>query len=660
MVVAAVIIGVLVGYGAILFRYLILLCTWTFSGGVTDTPSGFPLLPWWWILLMPAAGGLVVGILVTRLAPEAKGSGIPEVMEAVALHDGHIRKRVGLIKAIVVAICLGSGGSAGREGPIVHIGSAVGSLVGKLFRVSVSQVRTFVGCGAAAGIAATFNAPIAGAMFAGEVILGEFGVVRFSAIVISSVMATVLSRHHIGDFPAFIVPAFQMHHTYELLCYAALGFLAALVGCLFILGLEKSRDFFESMPIPENTKPAVGGLLVGFLGIWLPQIMGVGYGSINDIMDKALPWLLVLALLFGKILASSLTLGSGGSGGIFAPSLFMGAALGGAFGMGLHEVLPHEVGTTGSYALVAMGAVVAATTRAPISSIVIIFEMTNNYTIILPLMISCILAALLAGQLVRPSIYHTKLLRRGVDLERDYQLNVLHRIKVASAPLERPQYLKEDASMVEILEKVIEHGHPHYVVVDQREHYVGLIHYNELRFLLFNEEVLANLIVAADLAHRDVPVLMPTDSLDLALKLLRENGLDALPVLSPVDPGRLMGMITRNAVIDTYNREVFNRDMVGETAGLMVTAERARSVSLGDEVLMMELEVPSRFVGMTLKELDLRRKYDVQVMLVRRRVRDGIAPRIRREIPGPDFQLGQGDVMLLLGGRESLERIASA
>lgn len=656
-VVAAGIIGLTVGCAAILFRFLIQGATWLFSGGVTDHPDGFQYMDWWWLLLMPSAGGIIVGILTRNLAPEARGTGIPEVMEAVALHGGHIRKRVGLIKAIVVAICLGSGGSAGREGPIVHVGASVGSLIGRLFRAPMDQVRTFVGCGAAAGIAATFNAPIAGAMFAGEVILGQFGVVRFSAIVISSVVATVLSRHFIGDFPAFIVPAFQMQQTFELFLYGLMGVMAALVGCLFIFVFDRIRTFFDDLEMPAILKPAIGGLLVGAIGIWLPQIMGVGYGSINGIMQSNLPWLFMMLILPAKLLATSLTLGSGGSGGIFAPSLFIGAAMGGIIGSGLEAFSPAFFGSTGSYALVAMGAMVSATTRAPISAILIIFEMTNNYTIILPLMIACILATLVSGLIIKPSIYHTKLLRRGIDLEDSQTINLLRNIKIKDVILKHARIIKENTSLKEIVEMAADQGATHYVVTDEKDNFIGFIPFSDLRHVFFNEEHLAHLVLAADLLKRDIPTLYPSDNFDLTLKLMHEAGLDTLPVLQSPENKKVAGVITRDAVMEVYNRELLNRDMAGEVSGLMVAAERARTVDLGEKILLREIEAPPVFIGKTLKSLDLRRQYGIQVVLVLRKTTEDGVVTTKREIPGPDFIMEWGDMVLLLGTAGDLDRI---
>jgi len=277
MVVVAVAIGALGGLGAVAFRFLIKVVqraawgSWTYDLGLVASH------PWWWRFLTPAIGGLIIGPLVYYLAREAKGHGVPEVMEAVALRSGFIRSRLVAIKSVASAICIGTGGSVGREGPIVQIGAALGSTIGQWLRISGRRLRTLAGCGAAAGIAATFNAPVAGALFAVEIILGDFGVSQFSPIVISSVMATVVSRHFLGDFPAFVVPTYTMESAWELPLYLLLGLLAAVAAQVFIRVLYGIEDLMESLPVKPWLLPALGGLMVGAIGLLFPQVLGVGF-----------------------------------------------------------------------------------------------------------------------------------------------------------------------------------------------------------------------------------------------------------------------------------------------------------------------------------------------------------------------------------------------
>ena len=302
---------------------------------------------------VPAAGGLIVGVLIYFSTREARG--LPDVMEAVALRGGRVRPRVAVETSMATAISIGTGLSVGREGPIAQIGAALGSTFGQLTRVNMNRMRTFVGCGAAAGIAATFNTPIAGALFSLEVILGNFSFSRFSPIVISSVVATAISRHYLGNQPAIIVPPHSLNHPLELAFYAVLGILAAIVGTFFVRALYGVEDLYRKVPIPEYLKPMTGGLLVGLIALLYPQILGVGYETMDRALFSDLEWKLLVILVFMKIAATSFTLGSGASGGVIAPSLFVGCMLGGAFGVLVNLLFPGMSEAHGAYALVAMG-----------------------------------------------------------------------------------------------------------------------------------------------------------------------------------------------------------------------------------------------------------------------------------------------------------------
>ncbi|MCW9097733.1 MAG: chloride channel protein, partial [Ignavibacteriaceae bacterium] len=406
MIIVAIIIGMLAGFSAIGIRFLIKeISLLSFQGAGTFLENVLNT-SWYWILIIPAVGGLIVGPIIYYLAPEAKGHGVPEVMQAILLKGGNIRPRVAFIKAIASSISIGTGGSVGREGPIIQIGSSIGSMIGQFLRVPSKRLKTLVGCGAAAGIAAAFNAPIAGALFAVEIILMDFAIAQFSPIVIASVMATVVSHTFEGKFAAFMVPKYQLVSPQEIGFYFVLGALAGVVSYFFIKLLYWCEDLFDNkMKLPEYVNPAIGGVIVGIVALGFPQVMGVGYDTINMALYGKMVWYIAVVLIFAKILATSVTLGSGGSGGIFAPSLFMGAMLGYFFGYAVHSLFPNVTASPGAYALVAMGGLVAGTTRAPITAIIIVFELTNDYSIILPLMVTCIISLILSSRLTRESIY---------------------------------------------------------------------------------------------------------------------------------------------------------------------------------------------------------------------------------------------------------------
>ena len=401
-------VGLGAGVGAVVFRELIVGMTTLFTGSADYSAAGhvanphLPGLGIWFVVLAPVVGGLVYGPLIARFAREAKGHGVPEVMLAVSENGGRIRPRVAAVKALASAICIGSGGSVGREGPIVQIGSALGSTVGQVLRLPESRLRLLVACGAAGGISATFNAPIAGVFFALELILRDFEVESFGVVVLSSVVADVIGRAAFGSQPFLALPTFQQQSQWEYVLYVGLGVSAAVLGTLFIrvlYGLEDVADHVWTGP--EWLRPAVGGLLLGSLLLVLPQLYGVGYPVLGHAVSGGYAVWFLIGLLAGKLVATSLTIAIGGSGGVFAPSLFMGAMLGTAYGDAVSGVAPHLAGPAGAYGLVGMGAVFAGAARAPITAVLIIFELTGDYHIILPLMVAVVIATAVASQLER-------------------------------------------------------------------------------------------------------------------------------------------------------------------------------------------------------------------------------------------------------------------
>jgi CIC family chloride channel protein len=655
MVLVAILIGLFGGLGAVGFRKCIQLfqaIAWQTENVTLDYLCELPI---WWKIASPAVGGLIVGLIVVRYAAETKGHGVPEVMEAVALRGGRIRPRVVLAKLVASGVCIASGGSVGREGPIVQIGSAIGSSLGQWLHVGERRLRTLVGCGAAAGIAATFNAPVAGALFAVEIILADFGVTQFSPIVISSVTATVVSRHFLGDFPAFEVPAYRLVNANELFAYALLGIIAGLVALVFVRSLYGAEDLFDKLNLPEFSKPAIGGVLIGVIAIRFPEIFGVGYEAINEALTGDLGWKLLIALVVVKILAVSLTIGSGGSGGIFAPSLFIGAMVGGGVGSIVHSLWPETSASPGAYALVGMAAVVAAGTHAPITAIVMIFELTGDYKIILPVMISSIIATLLATRLQKASIYTLKLLRRGVDIRGGLSANVLSRLTAHDAMRTEFAEVGRADQLMSVIARFVERPGDSVFVTGADQQLLGVISTDNIRPLMADPELVRGLVIAEDMMHEDgFPVFSPDDPLD---EVMRRFG--RYRFMAPVvKDNRLVGALWPQDVIECYNSEILKREMASTMAATVGDGPRAQSLAGVRGMSMAEILVPASFFGRTVGSLDIRNRFGVSLLLIKR-MGDG-GDQIIDDLPDAGSVLQEGDVMLVLGREDCITRFERA
>jgi CIC family chloride channel protein len=643
MILVAALIGLGGGFGAVGFRYLIRFVQWIAFGSWRYSLEIVSSLPWYHLIVIPGIGLLVIFPFVSWFARETKGHGVPEVMEAVAVRGGVIRPRIVLVKALASAICIGTGGSVGREGPIVQIGSAFGSTIGQLLHIPAGRVRTLVGCGAAAGIAGTFNAPIAGALFAVEVILGDFGVPQFSPIVIASVVSTIVSRYFLGDTPAFIVPSYELVSAFELIPYALLGLLAACVGVAFTTTLYKAEDTFDRSGIPQAAKPLIGGVIVGLMALGFPHILGVGYETIDMALADKLAGYALFSLVFLKLAATSITLGAGGSGGIFAPSLFLGAMTGGFLGKVVHYLLPSVTAGAGAYATVGMGAVVSATTHAPLTAMIIIFEMTGNYKIIPPLMASCVIATVLSTRLKANSIYTEKLMRRGVDLFEPLEFNVLRKLPVSQVMDRKPMVISEGTPFHDLVHLVVNSPRSEFFVVRDGNQYVGTISVHQMRKVLLDGDWLDSLIVARDIADSTYPVLLPEDNLDLVMKLFSQEHIEELAVITD---SKVVGSVRKSDVLEEYHRELMKRDLSGTFQGTMTCAARTKCVDLGEGYIMAEVEAPPYFAGKTLRDLNVRVKYGVEVILIRR------AKKVGREaamVISPEYRFSHGDVILVAG-----------
>jgi len=554
LVVPAIVVGLGAGLAAVVFRWLITGATWIFTGTLDYSAThGHPANPWlpWlggaFVIFAPAVGGLLYGPLVNRFAPEARGHGVPEVMFAVAKRGGRIRGSVAVVKALASAICIGSGGSVGREGPIVQIGSALGSTLGRILRMPESRLRTLVACGAAGGIAATFNAPIAGVFFALELLLRDFAASSFGAVVLASVTASVVGRSLLGNHSFLHLPNFSIVNPWQYVLFAVLGLVAGLTGVGFSKVLYLVEDFCDwAWRGPEWLRPVIGGLFLGGLLFVLPQMYGVGYPVLQIGASGGYALGFLLLLLVGKILATSLTIGIGGSGGVFAPSLFIGAMLGAGFGEIVGSISPALAGQTGAFALVGMGAVFAGATRAPITAAIILFELTGDYSIILPLLLAVVVATGVSKVISKDTIYTLKLIRRGVDLEQPTGSSVLGSMTVAGAMVATPTPLLDSVPASDGIETLLKSGKQALPVIQSSGGYAGVLTRRAATAAMNADDDLGSLTVGDIM---DVlPSVASTEDLERALDAVLESGdSDGIPVVEP--GGLLCGWLPQDAIL---------------------------------------------------------------------------------------------------------------
>lgn len=549
LILSAIAVGVLAGLGAVVFAQALRLFGELFLGAEEPTTTNLLRAG-----LAPAVGGLLAGPLIFRVAIEAKGSGVPEVMEAVNLRGGRIRGRVAVVKTLASALTIGSGGSAGREGPIVQIGSALGSRVGSLFKMSEQRMRVLVACGAAGGISAAFNAPLAGVFFALEVILQRFTTRGFATVVVSAVTASVVWRAAFGNEPVLDVPAFGVVHPVELIFYAGLGLLSGVVAVAFTRTLYWTEDRFDSVPIPNDLRPALGGLLLGGVGVATilavdaPLVYGSGLLGIDSALGNELVWWAMLALIGAKLVATSLTLGSGASGGVFSPALFMGAMLGGAIGQGIHAMLPTATAQPGAYAMVGMAAVFSGAAQAPISAILIVFEMTNDFRIIVPLMLSCIVATAMYQAIQRDSIYEVKMRRKGLRLSEGRERHLLERTPVARAVLDDFTALQLPGDLESVHAQMHENDSEWLICVDDDGRFVGMLSLEAVEEAREGEHPAS----LEELVDEDVLPVIPTESLDDAFRKIALRDLRVLPVIENLASREVIGAVTRDSLTSAY------------------------------------------------------------------------------------------------------------
>lgn len=531
----AVVVGLATGAGVWLFKYLIELVH----------SLAFGLASGWWVVLVPVAGGIIVGLVAQFAVGEEKLHGTAAIMQAVALAGGRLRYQKAPAKTAAAILSIGAGASVGPEDPSVQIGANLGSLLGQVFRQSDDRMRTLVAAGAASAIAAAFNAPIAGVFFALEIVLGEIAGNALGMILVAAVSSAVLTQAVSGSSPAFQIPAYAFNSVWELPVYLALGLLAGPASALYVRLVYRMQDLFHRWLVPQAVKTATAGLLVGLVGLFLPQVFGVGYETIGEVLNvHALSLWMLIVLLLAKTILTPICLGGGFYGGVFAPSLFIGAMLGGAVGSLAVSWFPQLGVNPAAFALVGMAAVLAGAVHAPLTAVILLFEMTNDYRIILPLMFAVAISLLLSQRIQKDSVYALGLRRHGIRLDRGRDVEVMSTLTVGEVMRKDPTTLAVNMALSEaaaILEKSRHHGLP---VVDEEGWLYGILTVSDIE--------ISTQKTVAEACTRQIEVAYPDETLDMALRRMSRRDLGRLPVVSRENPRQLVGLLRRTDIIHAY------------------------------------------------------------------------------------------------------------
>ena len=640
--VGAIVTGLLAAGGVWLFRAVI---RWTHAAAFGWLAARLAALGPWSVVVLPVVGGVVAGLLLRTFVGHERHHGVAGIIEAVALMGGRLRYWRLPAKAIGAGIAIGAGASVGPEDPSVQIGANAGSMLGQLLRLSDERVRALVAAGTAAGLAAAFNAPIAGVFFALEVVLGEIGGAAFSAVVIAAVTAAAATQALSGSEPAFHVPQYAFDSVAQVPLYLALGVLAGPVAAAYVGLLGRTPDWFRRLPMPGWGKPAVAGLAVGVAGVFWPQLFGVGYSAIEDILGgRGVVLGLLLALLIGKLVLTPLCIGAGFPGGVFAPALFAGATLGGAFGVLSQQVWPGLGIVPASFALVGMAAVLAGAVHAPLTAILLVFEMTNDYHIILPVMGACVLAVMVERRLARESVYTLALAKKGVRIERGRDVEVLSEIRVDEVMEAEPQMVREDETIERAAERMTvlrRHGLP---VIDGRGELLGVLALQDVEAAL-QADASAGARRVGEVCTRNPLVAHPDESLGDALRRMSVRDVGRLPVVDRTDSRRLLGVLRRADVIRAYDLALSRRARGRHRLQHLQLGERS-----GLDVEELIVEPGSACAGQPMRLVSW--------------PAGALVASVRRHgqvfVPRGDTRLEPGDVLMVVaeaGAREAMRRL---
>ncbi len=657
----AVIIGVAAGLSAVLFHNSIDYFNKLFF---EKSASGLFFLGAGFVIIIPLMGMLIQAIMIKAFPEIAKRKGVSEVIKAVAVRGGYIPLRTTVFHFIAPVICIGSGGTVGPEGPAAQIGGGVASKISTLAGLSDSRVRIFTAAGAGAAISAIFNTPLGGVFFALEIILlNDFQSPTFSALILASVTASAISRIFIGNESVFIFSSAKINDYSTLYLFAILGLFSGVFSILFIKYSNLVSIFFKNLfnrkKLPQWVAMSSVGLLVGISGYFYQEILGIGYNAINEILNDKIIWNAVAILLVLKFLLVPLILHSGGFGGVFAPSLFMGASFGYLFAIALHYFFGVHVNIT-TFVLVSMGAMLGGINTIPISAILIIFEMTKDYSFILPLMLAVIISTTLVQITLKGSIHLKHLTEQGFQVNKGRDSNILKSLSVSDVDLDKIELISEDTPLPKLISKLIDSPNHSFYTINPENKITGIISESEIRPIITEYDHLKTVLVANDVAKKEIISVQPEDNLDYVLNLFAKYDLDQLPVLDPKENNKVLGGINRQKVLEIYNKESLKINLVDGISNELKTLTKTEPTKLGDNVSLMEISIPSEFIGKTLKDLDLRKRHNIEVLMIKKQQgffeSENERSKTPLEIPNADYKFEESDSIIIFGENESIER----
>ncbi len=652
------VVGVTVGLITVGTAHIIAFIQKLFWGSGTNIMTAADDKPWWAHLLIPIVGGLLVALIGLIFHVQTRGGGITTIIQSIANKGGVLSLRATWPRDWAAVFTIATGGSLGREGAMAMLASAVASKIGRRTKLSPHHLRLLVCAAAAAALAAVYNAPIGGSLFALEVIMGNFALEVLGPVVIVSVISTLVFRSCMGNLPRFDVPHYELVSGWELPMYLLLGVLAGIGALLFVKMLFKSQDLWEKLPLPTWTKPALGFAVVGALGIWWPHIYGNGFEAVNLTLRQQLPILLLLMVLPVKMLASSLTFGAGGAGGLFTPSLMVGALLGGIFGYGAHELFPTIAAAPGAYAVVGMGGLLAGTMHAPLTAIMMIFEQTNNYQIILPLMLVCVVSHVTVRLLRGRSLDEEALRRRGVTLAKGTEDGVMQSLCVADIMHDDVIAVNHSVPFTGVVERFLTEPYNFLYVTDGHGKFLGAIRLHALKEMLNQGDALQT-VIAHDLLDDSFKVVTPEDKLADTMEKFWQQNCERLPVVDNLITRKLTGWISKRDLIGVYSQEILRkRQLLGRFVVQDQDEKRDMFVELPEGFELRTIEVPTHSIGQTLAQLAPRSGFGVHVLAIKRR--NPLTGQDSIELPDAKTQLRNGDRLAVIGQGDGISRFVTA